>query len=207
MAVKKTVCAVLLLSFLFSVLFAVPVSAEETAAVLFIPVESTFTGMRPGKVPAFRYTISEGCSSTPMPPTSQLTIQGGGRASFGPIFYQHTGSYVYQIQQEQGTLTHCQYDDSVYTVTVQVTRTDSGRLSAAFHAKRNGKQTETVSFVDSLTEPVEFAASRIPLTVSTSAVSRPAASGGSVSAKPCIPVAGASVAGLVVLRAVRKKTR
>lgn len=88
-------------------------------------------------------------SSTPMPAdavdsedgkkTVEKKVVNGGEVSFGPITYTAPGDYSYTIHQEAVPRDHFTYDTTVYNVTVRVTNTENGGLTAEIWAYRDGE--------------------------------------------------------------------
>lgn len=89
-------------------------------------------------------------SSTPMPTdavdtgdgkkTVEKRVVNGGEVSFGPITYTAPGDYSYTIHQEAAARDHFTYDTTVYNVTVRVTNTENGGLTAEIWGYRNGEE-------------------------------------------------------------------
>lgn len=89
-------------------------------------------------------------SSTPMPTdavdtgdgkkTVEKRVVNGGEVSFGPITYTAPGDYSYTIYQEAAARDHFTYDTTVYNVTVRVTNTENGGLTAEIWGYRNGEE-------------------------------------------------------------------
>ena len=89
-------------------------------------------------------------SSTPMPAdavdtgdgkkTIEKKVVNSGEVSFGPITYTAPGDYSYTIHQEAAARDHFTYDTTVYNVTVRVTNTENGALTAEIWGYRNGEE-------------------------------------------------------------------
>ena len=52
--------------------------------------------------------------------TYDVTLNGPGEVHFPAITYDHVGTYTYTVSQLKGDDKHCEYDPSVYTLTVYV---------------------------------------------------------------------------------------
>ncbi len=88
----------------------------------------------------------------PMPAGGTTRTNGtGGLVSFGSVTYTRPGVYTYEISERNDGRPGVIYDETVYTVTVVVTRGDDGLLKAS--VKYNGGG--TAEFVNKLEKPEE----------------------------------------------------
>ncbi len=74
---------------------------------------------------------------------------------FDALSFDAPGTYTYGIQEQAGSLAHVEYDTSVYTAQVVVTKDDAtGKLSAAVHYLKAGEQLDSApTFNNTYTAP------------------------------------------------------
>ena len=84
-----------------------------------------------------------------------LHIRGNSKGTF-EIHFTKPGNYVYTVKQTPGSTPYMYYDDTVYTVTIQVTNDGNGGLTYGIYAHPNddtgGKAAEVV-FVNTYSPP------------------------------------------------------
>lgn len=116
---KKIFC-VLLAAALF---FAAACALAQTPATFALSVVITQEGRSPSPID---YTVRLAAQDgAPMPAgqvggTYDVTLNGPGEVHFPAITYDHVGTYTYTVSQLKGDDKHCEYDPSVYTLTVYV---------------------------------------------------------------------------------------
>lgn len=129
-------CAVVLA--LGAVLLPAAAYADQGTAVVLIEVEKQLEGSAP--TPAEEYDfVLVAVGGAPMPGEAVAKVVGEGTARFPEIIFTAPGTYRYVVREIAGTSEGCDYDDTVYDVTVQVTTDDEGDLSAALWASRRGE--------------------------------------------------------------------
>lgn len=112
--------------------------ADQGTAVVRIEVEKQLEGSAP--MPAEEYDfVLVAVDGAPMPGEAVAKVVGEGTARFPEIIFTAPGTYRYAVREIAGTSEGCDYDDTVYDVTVQVTTDDEGDLSAALWASRKGE--------------------------------------------------------------------
>ena len=103
-----------------------------------LKVSKDITGREWKDGDSFTFTIAniskpDSVDAAPMPTNSSLTIDANTdnhSASFGDITFTEEGTYVYTIQETKGNLDGMTYSDTAYTVTVNVTDGNQGKLDA-----------------------------------------------------------------------------
>lgn len=117
----------------------VTVTSEETA----IPEDET------------AFVLEVVTADAPMPQDVEITVAGGESGSFGPIAYTEPGDYEYKVYQKSGSEKYFTYDASVYQVTVRVTNTDDGGLTAIIWAVKDGsgQKVDKIEFLNAYKPP------------------------------------------------------
>lgn len=112
-----------------------------------LEVEAILTGDIPSSPESFSFVLNA-VSHDPMPETNTITISGSGKGSFPPITYSEPGTYLYTLRQCPGGTDGYTYDETVYTVTVQVTTDDTGelKLSVYVYEKDHDGKAEKIVF-------------------------------------------------------------
>ena len=116
---KKILC-VLLAAAMFC---AAACALAQTPATFALSVVITQEGRSPSPID---YTVRLAAQDgAPMPAgqtggTYDVTLNGPGEVHFPAITYDHVGTYTYTVSQLEGDDRHCEYDPSVYTLTVYV---------------------------------------------------------------------------------------
>lgn len=116
---KKIFC-VLLAAAMFC---AAACALAQTPATFALSVVITQEGRSPSPID---YTVRLAAQDgAPMPAgqtggTYDVTLNGPGEVHFPAITYDHVGTYTYTVSQLEGDDRHCEYDPSVYTLTVYV---------------------------------------------------------------------------------------
>ena len=95
----------------------------------------------------FTFTISPKTENAPMPKDengaeqTEIKVNSTTPAnSFGNITFTEAGEYVYTIQETKGNLDGMTYSDAVYTVTVNVTDGNQGKLTAEVTYTKVGEE-------------------------------------------------------------------
>ena len=105
--------------------FANTYKANSTSIVL--GGTKTFEGFPEGaEAPVFTYTLSEDDTVI-----DTKTTQGAGSYQFDSITYEEAGHHVYTVKETKGTVAGVTYDETEYSITVEVTDDGSGQLEAA----------------------------------------------------------------------------
>lgn len=99
---------------------------------------------RPLKDGEFKFVITA-APGTPMPSATETVNAGDGSFNFGAIHYTQAGTYVYEIKEVGEGLGGITYDETVYTVTVEVTETNGG-FSVTVTYEKNQEPVQDVIF-------------------------------------------------------------
>ena len=116
---KKILCVLLATA----LLCAAACALAQTPATFALGVVITQEGRSPSPID---YTVRLAAQDgAPMPAgqvggTYDVTLNGPGGVHFPAITYDHVGTYTYTVSQLKGDDKHCEYDPSVYTLTVYV---------------------------------------------------------------------------------------
>ena len=116
---KKILCVLLAAA----LLCAAACALAQTPATFALGVVITQEGRSPSPID---YTVRLAAQDgAPMPAgqvggTYDVTLNGPGEVHFPAITYDHVGTYTYTVSQLGGDDRHCEYDDSVYTLTVYI---------------------------------------------------------------------------------------
>ena len=116
---KKILCVLLAAA----LLCAAACALAQTPATFALGVVITQEGRSPSPID---YTVRLAAQDgAPMPAgqtggTYDVTLNGPGEVHFPAITYDHVGTYTYTVSQLEGDDRHCEYDPSVYTLTVYV---------------------------------------------------------------------------------------
>ncbi len=106
-------------------------SYDVTDATLPLTATKSMTGRQPLH-DEFTFVLTAVTSGAPMP--ANATVKNGyrGLVDFGTITYTKAGTYKYTIHEDKtNPLGGVTYDETVYTITVQVTDDGNGALTAA----------------------------------------------------------------------------
>ena len=95
----------------------------------------------------FTFELTTDNEENPMPEKTTVTITGNGNASFGTITFSETGTYTYTVVEKAGDNEDCQYDNSTYTITYEVTNLE-GLLEITKIVKKNGFESDVVEFTN-----------------------------------------------------------
>lgn len=130
---RKKVRGVILTILAFTMCFAqfsLGVIADELPAAA-VPVQITLEGTLPETEEEFTVVLKAEDVKNPMPKGSvdgvyTMTLKGASEKSFPEMSYSGVGIYTYTIHQEAGKNTKCEYDKSIYHLTVTVTNAENG---------------------------------------------------------------------------------
>lgn len=115
-----------------------------------LSVTKKLVGREWGKEEAFTFTIAAARNSaenTPLPNETTLTLtnpnpnEDTATGNFGDITYEKPGTYIYKITENKGDNAITQWDDSEYTVTVNVKDDGTGALKVkSCSVKKSGDE-------------------------------------------------------------------
>lgn len=145
---KKILCVLLAAA----LLCAAACALAQTPATFALSVVITQEGRSPSPID---YTVRLAAQDgAPMPAgqtggTYDVTLNGPGEVHFPAITYDHVGTYTYTVSQLEGDDKHCEYDPSVYNLTVYVANNDdfSGfKLTMVFTDSEGGPKPDNNLF-------------------------------------------------------------
>lgn len=137
---KKRILGALLVTVLLCL--AATAYAAQTPAAFSLNVAVTQEGRSPQPI-AYTVRLTANDPANPMPAgqtggSYDVTVNGPGEVNFPAITFDHVGKYTYTVRQLKGDAERCEYDESVYTMTVYVQ-----------NAEDYASLTATVVFTDS----------------------------------------------------------
>jgi pilin isopeptide linkage protein/LPXTG-motif cell wall-anchored protein len=92
-------------------------------------VQKTVKGNAPSTAEKYHFTL-KALYEAPLPSGAveeTISIVGEGKANFGDITFLNVGTYYYEISEKPGSATNCEYDKTIYTMSV-VVEEDGGKL-------------------------------------------------------------------------------
>lgn len=131
-----------------------PVTGVFSATKTVTPSEGNSYDMEGGE---FEFTLTPSASNPEADPVEAATVKNDatGAVSFiNSATYTEPGNYVYTIEEVQGGVGGITYDDSTYTVTVDVTDDGSGKLTAETSITKDGTAANAIVF-DNSYDPAE----------------------------------------------------
>ena len=134
---------------------ALPVSAAELPEVS-VPVTISLSGTLPYPAEDYTVVLKAEDAAYPMPSGTisgacTMTITGKGTKNFPVITYDRVGVYTYTIYQVAGTNKKCTYDETVYTLLVQITNKEdySGlEATAVLYPDSDGEKVPVAEFLN-----------------------------------------------------------
>ena len=136
---------------------AMPKTWKLSTAELDPPVRKVITDQYGNSITSdekFEFVMTPSADA-PMPAgitagTPKTVTAGAGEIEFGEISYTTVGGpYVYTFTEKAGTNSRWTYDDSVYTMTVNVIRNADDKLEAQKTITKNGAEVSIVEFTNS----------------------------------------------------------
>lgn len=146
MCKKSAAVTLLTLVLCFGICSETVMAAEVKGAS--INVNISLSGTLPAEDENFTVQLIADDGNAPMPNGSadniySMSITGENEKAFPAVTYTELGTYHYTIKQEPGLNNDCRYDNSVYSLTVNVVNSekeqDSFEISYALH-KDGGKE-------------------------------------------------------------------
>lgn len=155
---KKTLSFMLSLALLVLCFCSLGASAYAYApSVNEIPVTVELSGTLPSKAEDFTIILQAADSSCPMPEGAKddvysMTITGANTRKLPAISYDKVGIYNYTISQAKGSTAKLTYDETKYTLTVQVTNKQDGSdelaVTAIVFPEDSTKKVDGVKFTN-----------------------------------------------------------
>ena len=68
--------------------------------------------------------------------------------SFSTLYFDEPGEYIYTISEEKGMLDSVVYDESVYTIKINVTKQEDGSFNLETEFIKNGLETQSIDFTN-----------------------------------------------------------
>ena len=109
-----------------------------------IDIEKILTGVDQEKAKEFEFILSDEDKNE----IQTVTIKGSGTASFDAIKFEKVGSYTYYVTEKAGNAKGYTYDDSEYTVKIEVTD-NKAQLEATVSYEKDGEEAEAIVFENS----------------------------------------------------------
>lgn len=131
-----------------------PVTGVFSATKTVTPSEGNSYDMEGGE---FEFTLTPSASNPETDPVAAATVKNdaAGAVSFiNSATYTEPGTYVYDIKETPNGVGGITYDDSIYTVTVNVTDDGSGKLAAETSITKDGTAVDAIVF-DNSYDPAE----------------------------------------------------
>ena len=134
---------------------ALPAYAAELPGVS-VPVTISLSGTLPYPPEDYTVVLKAEDAAYPMPSGTisgayTMTITGKGTKNFPVISYDRVGIYTYTIYQVAGTNKKCTYDETVYTLLVQITNKEdySGlEATAVLYPDSDGEKVPVAEFLN-----------------------------------------------------------
>ena len=126
-----------------------PVTGVFSATKTVTPSEGNSYDMEGGE---FEFTLTPSASNPEADPVEAATVKNdaNGAVSFiNSATYTEPGTYVYDIKETPNGVGGITYDDSIYTVTVDVTDDGSGKLTAETSITKDGTAADAIVFDNS----------------------------------------------------------
>ena len=126
-----------------------PVTGVFSATKTVTPSEGNSYDMEGGE---FEFTLTPSASNPEADPVAAATVKNdaAGAVSFiNSATYTEPGTYVYDIKETPNGVGGITYDDSIYTVTVDVTDDGSGKLTAETSTTKDGTAADAIVFDNS----------------------------------------------------------
>ena len=145
----------LLITAMCCITTALPAYAAELPGVS-VPVTISLSGTLPYPAEDYTVVLKAEDAAYPMPSGTisgaySMTITGKGTKNFPVITYDRVGVYTYTIYQVAGTNKKCTYDETVYTLLVQITNKEdySGlEATAVLYPDSDGEKLPGAEFLN-----------------------------------------------------------
>ena len=134
-------------------------------------VKKMLTGDTPTTAGEFKFELTAvsttaNVTEVPMPTGSNLSkkvvsVNGAGEVEFGQIEFEAVGTYVYKVVELNTNLANYTYDQTEYTVTVDVTTDADNKLVSTYEIKRGTEVVGNLEFTN------KYETSKAPVTPKT----------------------------------------
>ena len=126
-------------------------------------VKKMLTGDTPTTAGEFKFELTAvsttaNVTEVPMPTGSNLSkkvvsVNGAGEVEFGQIEFEAVGKYVYKVVEVNTNLANYTYDQTEYTVTVDVTTDADNKLVSTYEIKRGTEVVGNLEFTNKYETP------------------------------------------------------
>ena len=126
-------------------------------------VKKTLTGDTPTTAGEFKFELTAvsttaNVAEVPMPVGSnsgkkEVSVNGAGDVEFGKIQYEAVGKYVYKVVEVNTNLANYTYDQTEYTVTVDVTTDADNKLVSTYEIKKGTEVVTDIEFTNKYVTP------------------------------------------------------
>ncbi|MBF1105721.1 MAG: hypothetical protein HXL52_01935 [Solobacterium sp.] len=126
-------------------------------------VKKTLIGDTPTTAGEFKFELTAvsttaNVTEVPMPTGSNLSkkvvsVNGAGEVEFGQIEFEAVGKYVYKVVEVNTNLANYTYDQTEYTVTVDVTTDADNKLVSTYEIKRGAEVVGNLEFTNKYETP------------------------------------------------------
>ena len=140
-------------------------------------VKKTLTGDTPTNAGEFKFELTAvsttaNVAEVPMPVGSnadkkEVSVNGAGEVEFGKIKYETVGKYVYKVVEVNTNLANYTYDQTEYTVTVDVTTDAGNKLVSSYEIKKGTEVVTDIEFTNKYETPVAPVAPATPASPKT----------------------------------------
>lgn len=126
-------------------------------------VKKTLTGDTPTNAGEFKFELTAvsttaNVAEVPMPAGSnadkkEVSVNGAGEVEFGQIQYEAVGKYIYKVVEVNTNLANYTYDQTEYTVTVDVTTDADNKLVSTYEIKKGTEVVGNLEFTNKYETP------------------------------------------------------
>jgi len=126
-------------------------------------VKKTLTGDTPTNAGEFKFELTAvsttaNVAEVPMPAGSnagkkEVSVNGAGEVEFGKIQYEAVGKYEYKVVEVNTNLANYTYDQTEYTVTVDVTTDADNKLVSTYEIKKGTEVVGNLEFTNKYETP------------------------------------------------------
>jgi pilin isopeptide linkage protein len=120
---------------------------DSNAVSVAFEVSLEFEGEMPVEHDPFTFILEEEDGS-PLPDSPFVTIDGEGVAEFDEIDFTEPGEYIYHVYERDDGVENFVYDDSVYTIDVDVKYDNDGDLVATYTAYSDEVKEPEILFIN-----------------------------------------------------------
>ena len=97
----------------------------------------------------------------------EVSVNGAGEVEFGKIKYETVGKYVYKVVEVNTNLANYTYDQTEYTVTVDVTTDAGNKLVSSYEIKKGTEVVTDLEFTNKYETPIAPVAPATPTSPKT----------------------------------------